>query len=160
VSEREKRLGSSGVFKIIVDSARKITRALSESDGGEPLSPEAQVMGDKIAQAFVAGRFADVYEMSTPLLKQRQTGYQFTQSWTDAVASRGPLTGYETANAGDIDLQYIPGLENVRQDALVAFVEIAFSTPDIPAHDEKAFAVGIVLLDEDGRIGIGAIHAR
>ena len=160
MAERDKQLGSSGVFKIIVDSARKITRALSESDDGEALPEEAQSVGDKIAQAFVANRFADVYEMGTTILKGRSTGYQFTQSWTDAVKGRGPFTGYEVANSGDIDLQYIPGLENVHQDALVAFLEIAFSSPDVPVDSEKAFAIGVVLLDEDGHVGIGAIHAR
>ena len=156
--DREKRLGSSGVFRVIVDSARKIKRALSETDAPEELSPEAQAVGDKIAQAFVAGRFADVFEMCMPLLKQKQNGYEFAQSWKNTVPS--PLTGYEVANSGDIDLQYIPGLENVHQDALVAFLEIAFSSPGVPLDDDKAFAIGVVLLDDDGRIGIGAIHAR
>jgi hypothetical protein len=57
VADQRDRLGSSGVFKVIVDSARKFKRAVTGGD--DELTPEAHAFGDKIAQAFVVGRFAD-----------------------------------------------------------------------------------------------------
>jgi len=159
VSTDDKRLGSSGVFQAIVESARKLKRALSES--GDGLTEEAEQLGEKIAQAFVAGRFADVHELGTPGLRTRTTAQRFSESWRDAVQDRGgTLTGFEVNNAGNIDLQYIPGLEEVPQDQFVAFLEIAFSTPDVPLDQEKAFAVAVVLLDEGKGPRVGAIHAR
>jgi hypothetical protein len=159
VTSDEKKLGQSGVFKAIVESARKIKRALSESDV-EELPETASEIGTRIAQAFVAGRFADVHAMGTTFFRERNARTRFEDNWRDAVAERGPLTGFEVNNAGQIDLQYIPGLEDVPQEAFVAFVEIAFSTPEIPLEHDKAFAIGAVLLDDGGDVRLGAIHAR
>ena len=152
------RLGSSGVFKAIVEGARAFKRALSESDPDMP--PEAQELGDKIAQAFIAGRFADVHAMGTPGFVERQKRESFASSWAQAVEGRGPFTGYEVVNVGQIDLGFIPGLEETPQDHFVAFLEIAFSSPDIAVDDDRAFVVGAVLLDEGGGVRLGALHTR
>ena len=153
-----RRLGSSGVFQAIVMSARKLKRALSEGD--QELPPKAEEIGTAIAQAFVSGKFADVYQRCTPNLQGRTPLPRFVESWEQTVRDRGALTGFEVSNAGAIDLQYIPGLEDVRQDRFFAFVEIVFSTPTVPLDDEKALAVGVVLLASDDGPRIGAIHAR
>lgn len=147
------------MFKAIVEGARKIKRALSESDV-EELAPEHQEVGDKIAQAFIAGRYADVYEMGAPELRQRSKPDSFSTSWADTVKYYAPLTGYQVANAGEIELEYIPGLEEVPNERFVAFLEIAFSSPNVPVEDEKAFAIGVVLLREGNAIRVGAVHAR
>jgi len=146
------------VFKAIVEGARKFKRALSE--GSAQLTPAAQELGDRIGQAFVAGRFADVHAMTTPSLQQQTGCAQFEASWRDAVRDRGPFTGYEVANVGQIDVGFIPGLEEVPQSQFVAFLEIAFSSPHVPLDDPKVFAVGVVLLDHGGEIRVGAIHTR
>lgn len=158
MSYQRDRLGSSGVFKVIVDVSRKIKRALSEAD--TELSPEAEDVATQIAQAFVAGRFADVYAMATPALQQATRRDRFESSWTDAAEPHRPLTGFEISDLGPIDLAFIPGLEEVPQAQFVAFVELAFSGVDVAVDDEKAFTVGVVLLDHDGALRIGAIHAR
>ncbi len=46
------------------------------------------------------------------------------------------------------------------QEEFVAFVEIRFSSIDVPVEDEKAFTIGVVMLDRDDEIRLGAIHAR
>lgn len=158
MSERDRRLGSSGVFEAIVMSARRLKRALSESD--DDLPPAAEDLGTKIAQAFVAGRFADVYEWTTAELQRRSGLERFVESWRDGVRDRAPLTGFEVSNAGRIDLQYIPGLEQVSQDQFFAFIELVFSSPTVPLDHERAFAVGVVLLRVGSALRIGAIHAR
>jgi len=61
---------------------------------------------------------------------------------------------------GQIDLAFIPGLEEVPQEQFVAFVEIRFSSIDVPVEDEKAFTIGVVMLDDDDEVRLGAIHAR
>jgi hypothetical protein len=161
VSSDDKRLGSSGVFKAIVTTATKIKRALSESDADEELPLAAEELGTQIAQAFVASRFGDVHALGTKGFQKRTSRAKFEESWRDAATSRGPLTGFEISNAGRIDLQYIPGLEEVQQERFVAFLEIVFSAPDFPIEHPKAFAIGAVLLAENGEgIRIGAIHAR
>lgn len=152
------RLGSSGVFKAIVDVSRKIKRAITEDDS--ELSPEVEDMAHKIAQAFVAGRFADVYAMGTPRLQQASRRESFEQSWTDSAEEHRPLTGFRVADHGQIDLAFIPGLEEVPQSEFAAFLEIAFSGIDVPVEDPNAFTVGVVLLDHDGELKIGAIHRR
>jgi len=158
MADAERRLGSSGVFQAIVMSARKLKRALSNSD--VELSPEAEEITTSIAQAFVAGRFADVYAMASPDLQQRSDRQRFDDEWRVAVRERGPLTGFEVSNAGPIELEYIPGLEEVPQASFVAFAELVFSTPEVPIDHEKAFTVGVVLVDVDRRPRIGAIHVR
>jgi hypothetical protein len=154
----DRRLGSSGVFKAIVTSARRIKRALSESDQG--LSPDAEDLATSVAQAFVSGRFADVYALGTPHLKERTARDRFVDSWRTTVGERGPLTGFKISDAGRIDLHYIPGLEDVPQGQFVAFVELVFSSPEIPLEHESAFVVGVVVLASDGGLRIGAIHTR
>jgi len=147
------------MFKAIVESARKFKRAVT--GGGEPqLSPEAAEIGAAIAQAFVAGRFGDVHALGTTAFRDRNPLPEFSSRWREGAGERGSLTGFEVASVGDIDLGFIPGLEDVPQDQLVAFVEIAFSTPELPLDDPKAFVVGVVLLDEAGAIRIGALHKR
>ncbi|MDB4954976.1 MAG: hypothetical protein JWO36_2545 [Myxococcales bacterium] len=139
-------------------SARKFKRAVTGAD--DDLTPEAQGIGDKIAQAFVAGRFADVHALGTAAFQRRTNREPFVTSWRDALRDRGPLTGFEVSNAGQIDLGFIPGLEETPQDQFVAFIELAFSSPTVPLDDEKVFTVGLVLLDEGGSIRVGALHAR
>jgi hypothetical protein len=158
MSYQRDRLGSSGVFKAIVDVSRKIKRALSESD--VEVGEAAFEATTKIAQAFVAGRFSDVYAMGTPSLQQATRRERFESSWVDAAEPHRPLTGYQISDLGQIDLAYIPGLEEVPQEEFVAFIEIRFSSIDVPFEDEKAFTIGVVLLDHDGELRLGAIHAR
>ena len=153
------RLGSSGVFKAIVEGARKVKRALTDSDA-EETDGAIQDVGDRIAQAFIAGRFGDVHALGTAGFHERHPGPKFVESWRDAVQERGPLTGFEVADAGYIDLGFIPGLEDTPQDQFVALLEIAFSTPDIPVEDDKAFVLGAVLLDEGQGVRLGALHKR
>jgi hypothetical protein len=155
MSYQRDRLGSSGVFKIVVE---KIKRALSEGDA--ELSPAVEEAATQIAQAFVAGRFGDVYAMATPGLQRTTRRDRFETSWVDAADPHRPITGYEISDLGQIDLAFIPGLEEVPQSQFMAFVEIRFSEVDVSVEDEKAFTVGVVLLDHDGEIKIGAIHAR
>jgi len=158
VSYQRDRLGSSGVFKAIVEVSRKIKRALSESD--VEMSPEAEELAHRIAQYFVAGRFGDVLALGTPGLQQATRRDRFEESWRDAAEPHRPLTGFRVADLGQIDLAFIPGLEEVPQEQFVAFVEIAFSSIDVPVDDPKAFTVGLVLLDQGGELRLGAIHAR
>lgn len=142
----------------MVEGARKVRRALSESDD-EP-NPDAEVLGEKIGQAFVAGRFAEVHAMTTSGF-QAQTGRaQFEASWGDALRERGPFTAFETNNVGHIDVGFIPGLEDVPQSQFVAFLEIAFSSAAVALDDKKAFILGAVLLEQDGVVRIGALHTR
>jgi hypothetical protein len=151
------RPGSSGVFKVLVDSARRVKRAVT---GGDELTPEVEELGTKIGQAFVALRIADVHELGTPGFQVRSPRDRFIVSWTEAIRERGPLTGFEVSSAGDIELAFIPGLEDVPQSAFVAFVEIVFSTPQTPLDDERAFAIGAIVLDDAGTLALGALHAR
>ena len=52
-------------------------------------------------------------------------------------------SGFEVSNAGQIDLGFIPGLEEVPQSSFVAFLEIAFSTPNVPLTADNAFAIHV-----------------
>jgi hypothetical protein len=158
MSEQRDRLGSSGVFKVIVESARKVKRALSEGDADLP--PRAHEVGTKIAQSFVASRFADVHAMSTSNLQQATGLDRFVASWADAARDRGPFTGFEISDAGHIDLGFIPGLEEVPQSKFVAFLEIAFSSPEVALDDDNAFSIGAVLLEDGGQVRVGALHSR
>jgi hypothetical protein len=158
VSYQRDRLGSSGVFKAIVDVSRKVKRAISQSD--RELDPDAEELAHKIAQLFIAGRFSDVHALGTPALQQATRRDRFVPSWTDASEEYRPLTGFRIADMGPIDLAFIPGLEEVPQEQFVAFVEIAFSSIDIPYDDERAFTVGAVVLFQDGQLRLGAIHKR
>jgi hypothetical protein len=158
VADEEFRPGASGVFKAIVDSARKFKRAVT---GAEEEAPdEALAIGEQIAQAFVAGRFADVHALGTSPFQQRTSRAQFVEQWSQAARARGPFTTFEVRDAGPIDVGFIPGLEEVAQDDFVAFLEIAFASPDVPIHDEKVFTVGIVLLEDGEQVRLGALHAR
>lgn len=157
MSERDK-LGSSGVFKAIVASARKFKRAVTGAD--DELAPEVEEIGNSVARAFIAGRFGDVYLMTSPLVQRRLERGAFESQWGAAVAGRGPLTGFEVTNVGQIDLGFIPGLEETPQAEFVAFLEVAFSSPDIPLDHEKAFVVGVVILDQGQGLRIGALHTR
>jgi hypothetical protein len=150
--------GSSGVFKAIVMSARRFKRAITGTE--EELTPEMEEIGNSIAQAFVAGRLDDVFALGTAAFQERTPREQFSARWSDTIRERGTLTGFEVSNFGAIDLAFIPGLEEVAQTELVAFLEIAFSTPTAPLDDEKAFVVGAVLLRDGGKIRIGALHTR
>ena len=146
------RLGSSGVFKVIIEAAQKVKRAFTEGDSA------VKDIGLKIAQAFIAGRFGDVYEMTTSGFQKRNQRETFERQWSDAVKERGPLTGFSITNAGQIDIGFVPGLEEVPQADFEAMVQIAFSSPDIPLEDEKAFTIAVVLLDDNGDPRIGALH--
>jgi hypothetical protein len=158
-TDRERRLGSSGVFKVIAASARRLKRALS-AEGEEDLPPRAEELATKIAQAFIGRRFGDVHAMGNETFQQRTLKARFEASWVDAVRTPGQLTGFEISNAGAIDLAYIPGLEDIPQHKFIAFAEIVFSSPELPLEHEKAFAIGAVLIDENGVARIGALHAR
>ena len=146
------------MFKAIVESARKFKRAVT---GAEEEAPdEALAIGEQIAQAFVAGRFADVHALGTPAFQHRTGRAQFVEQWSQAARARGPFTTFEVTDAGPIDLGFIPGLEDVPQDDFVAFLEIAFASPAVPIHDDKVLTVGIVLLEDGDAIRLGALHAR
>jgi len=155
MADAERRLGSSGVFQAIVMSARKLKRALSNSE--VELTPEADQVATAIAQAFVAGRVADVYALGAPALHQRTDRSRFVEDWAKTIGERGPLTGFEVSNAGEIELHYVPGLEEVPQSEFVAFAEIVFSSPEVPLDHDKAFTVGVVFLAGPR---VGAIHVR
>lgn len=142
----------------MVDGARKVRRALSESDA--ELTPESEELGNKLGQAFVAGRFGDVHAMTTASFQERTARTQFEASWREVTRERGPFTGFELSDAGQIDVGFIPGLEAVPQAEFVAFVELAFSSPGVALDDKKAFTVGAVLLDQGGEVRIGALHTR
>ena len=150
--DERKRLGSSGVFKVLVETAQKVKRALTEGDS------DIKELGAKIGQAFVAGRFGDVYQLTTSGFQKRNTREAFERQWADAVKDRGPLTSFSVNNAGQIDIGFIPGLEEVPQADFEAMVQIAFASPSVPLDDEKAFTIAVVLLDDDGEPRIGAMH--
>ena len=152
--QRDLPPGASGVFKLIADGARKLKRAISEPSNSSEY-------GETIAQAFVSGgRFADLHEMGTKQFQEQNPRDSFCARWRKVALERGPFTGFEVANAGQIDLGYIPGLEDVPQSQFVAFLQIAFSSPTVPIEDEKAFAIGVVLLQDGNTVKIGALHAR
>ena len=151
------RLGSSGIFKVIVDGAKKLKRAVSEGD--VELTPDANELAAAIGQAFVAGRFADVRELGTPPFQARNRPDTFVSRWKATVGER-VLTSFSITDAGYIDLAYVPGLEEVEQDDFVGFAQIMFSTPDTKLDDERAFAVAAVLLNHNGKVRLGALHAR
>lgn len=157
MTERQ-RPGTSGIFRAIRENAAKLKRAVTGGD--DVLDPGAEELGTQIAQAFVAGRFADVHALGTAAFQARMPSAMFAETWGNAVATRGPLTGFEVADAGKIDLHFIPGLEDTPQDGFVAFLEIAFSTPEIPLEMEGAFVLGAIILDDRGTRRLGALHAR
>jgi hypothetical protein len=143
---------------MIVEVSRRIKSAF-DGDGGE-LRPDADELAHLIGQAFVAGRFSDVHWLGTVALQEATRRDRFEESWTDAAQDYRPFTGFRISNLGKIDLAFIPSLEEVPQERFVAMVEIAFSSIDIPFDDPKAFTIGAVLLDQNGELRIGAIHAR
>ncbi len=149
-------LGSSGVFKAIVDGARAVKRALSEAD--HSLSPAMTEVGNQIGRCFVANRFADVHAMSAPVLQRASDVDRFVTSWHDAVKGKGPFTTFELSNAGDIDLAFVPSLEEIPQEQFAGFLEISFSN----AKAEEVLTVGAVLIEDanGGQVRIGALHAR
>jgi hypothetical protein len=157
-SDRSRPVGSSGVFKAIVMSARKLKRALSESD--DELASPVEDFVTTLAQAFMNDRLHEVHALSTVTLQQRTSRDSFVERWRQAIAERGGLTAFEVSNAGYIDLAYVPGLESVPQEQFVSFAEVVFGTPTLPLDHEKAFTVGIVVLIDDGELRVGAIHAR
>lgn len=146
------------MFKVIVDVSRKVKRAFTESDA--ELSPEAEALAERIAQAFIAGRFGDVHALGTPMLQAATRRDGFEAMWADAAERYRPLTGFRISDFGPIELAYIPGLEEVPQDQFDSFVEIRFSSVDRPYEDEKAFTIAVVMIEQDGALQIGAIHAR
>ena len=156
-SDDRARLGSSGIFKVIVDGEKKLKRAVSESD--VELSSEADELATSIGQAFIAGRLGDVHALGTPPFRERTTREVFEQRWRQTIGDR-VLTSFSVSDAGYIELAFIPGLEEVEQDDFVGFVEITFSTPEVKLDDERAFAIAAVLLDHDGKVRLGALHAR
>jgi hypothetical protein len=158
VADQPDRLGSSGVFKAIVDTARKFTRAVTGGD--HELPPAAHELGDKVAQAIVANRFGEVHALSTRAVQQRTPRDAFESRWRDAVKHLVPFTGFAVSDAGEIDLAYIPGLEDIPQSQFVAFLEIAFGTVAVPVEHKDAFTVGAVLLDDDGVLRVGALHTH
>jgi hypothetical protein len=152
------RLGTSGVFKLIVDASRKIKRALTDEDA--ELTPAAEALSNLIAQAFMAGRFDDLYELGTKHLQESANRERFVSSWAEAAQDRRPLIGCRIADLGAIELAFIPSLEEIPQSQFVAFVEIAFSGVDVPYDSERALTIGAVLIQQDGETRIGAIHKR
>jgi hypothetical protein len=146
------------VFKAIVLSARRLKRALSE--GEDEVPGGADDLGNTIAQSFMSGKLGDVWGMSTATFQSRNSREAFIDRWNQAITERGGFTEFEVSNAGNIDLQYVPGLEDVPQSQFVAFIEIVFASPTVPLSDENAFTVGAVLLFDDGQLRIGAIHAQ
>lgn len=154
----DRKLGSSGVFQAIVEGARKFKRAVTGGD--EETSPEVNAIGEKIGQAFVAGRFAAIHELGTPPFQKRTPRDAFVMSWQNTLHDYLPLTGFRVVDAGQIELGYIPGLEEVSQGDFVAFLQITFSNPDHGLDAEGAFVVGVVLLDHDGAVRVGALHAQ
>ena len=158
VSDDERaRLGSSGIFRVIVDGAKKLKRAVTEGD--VELSPEANELAVMIGQAFIAGRYGDIHALGTPPFQKRTSREAFDASWRATIGDR-VLTGFTITDAGQIDLHYVPGLEEVSQDDFVGFAQITFSTPELKLEDERAFAIAAVLLDHDGKVRLGALHAR
>lgn len=152
------RLGSSGVFKAIVAGARKFKRAVTGGD--DELSAELHEFADRIARAFIGNKFEDLHALGTEGFQHRTGRAQFAASWRDAVKGRLPLTGFSVADAGPIEIGFIPGLEEVPQEQFLAFVRITFSSPNVSLDDERAFVVGAVLLDEGGLTRIGALHTE
>jgi hypothetical protein len=150
--------GTSGVFKAIAANVQRLKRAVTGGDDELPL--DVRKLGERIARAFVASRFADVYALGTAGFRERLGADTFQQRWRDTVAARGPLTGFDISSSGSIDIGFIPGLEEVPQDDFVAFLQLAFATPTVPLDAENAFVVGAVLLREDGVPRLGALHAR
>ncbi len=139
-------------------SARRIKRALSE---GDPDLPDvANDLGTSIAQSFMSGAIDDVWLAGTRHFRERNPRGSFVDRWSTALRERGPLKAFDVSSAGTIDLQYVPGLEDVPQSEFVAFIEIVFGSDALPLDNEKAFAVGAVLLLEDGNVRLGALHAR
>ena len=112
-----------------------------------------------IGQAFIAGRFGDVHALGTPPFQKRTSRESFEASWRATLGDR-VLTGFTITDAGHIDLAYVPGLEEVSQKDFVGFAQITFSTPEIKLEDDRAFAIAAVMLDHDGKIRLGALHAR
>src|SRR6185369_5803084 len=92
VSDDRARLGSSGIFKVIVDGAKKLKRAVSEGGDAE-LSPEAHELATAIGQAFIAGRFGDVHALGTPPFQKRTSRESFESSWRATLGDR-VLTGF------------------------------------------------------------------
>ena len=88
------------------------------------------------------------------------TTHSLALSWPDTTVGDRTLTSFSITDAGHIDLGYVPGLEEVSQDDFVGFAQITFSTPGVKLDDEKAFAIAAVLLDHDGKVRLGALHAR
>jgi hypothetical protein len=158
VADSRDGLGASGVFRVIVDGARKIGRAVTGGD--HELTPEVTEHARTVARAFIAGRFGDVHALGTKAFVERTSREQFAAKWSDGVRERGPLTGFKLYDAGQIDLHFIPGLEAVPQSQFVAFIEITFSSPNVAIGDDNAFTIGVVLLDEGAGARIGALHAR
>lgn len=158
MTDDRERLGASGVFQAIVDGARKLTRAVTGGDREVP--PEAHELGEEIGRAFVSGRFGDVHALGTPAFQQRTTRAELETSWRDATSEHQPMTGYAVTEAGEIDLGFIPGLEDVPQEQFVAFLQLTFSSPQIPLHDERALVIGAVLIAHEGRPRLGALHAQ
>ena len=146
------------MFKVLVDGARKFKRAVT--GGGDELGPDEQELGARIGRAFVAGRFRDVHAMCTPALQQRVASEQFETRWRSAAQDHLPFTSFAIANAGHIELAFIPGLEEVPQDQFAAFLEIQFSSPRAARGSDDVFVVGCVLLQRDGKLEIGAIHTQ
>lgn len=151
---REQKIGSSGVFKIIVESARAVKRALSENDA--QLTPETTEVGNEIGRCFIANRFADVHAMAAGVLREHTDAERFVASWRDASASAGPFTSFDVADAGEIELGFVPSLEEVPQSQFVAFLEISFAN----AAGRDALTLGAVLLDDGSGVKVGALHAR
>ena len=146
------------MFKVLVDGARKVKRAVT---GGEPELPAGALdLGNHIAQLFVARNLDAVHALGTPMFQELHPRDEFVPRWRFAIDERGPLTSFEVSNIGHIELGFIPGLEQVPQEQFAAFLELAFSTPTVPLDDAKAFVVGVVLLDHGGEPRVGAIHIR
>ena len=142
------------MFKAIVDGARAVKRALSESD--DALPPAVDEVGNEIGRCFIANRFADIHRMAAPVFQQNNDLDRFVSRWRDAVAGLGPFPSFEVSNAGDIDLAFVPSLEDVPQSAFRGFLEISFANATQP----EAFTIGAVLLEVGGNVRIGALHAR
>ena len=141
------------MFRAIVDGARRVKRALSESDAELP--DDVTEIGNEIGRCFITSRFSDIYVMSAKVMKRTDVD-RFVASWRDAVDGKGPFTRFEVSNAGAIELAFVPTLEDVPQEQFAGFLEISFANP----QQDDAFTIGAVLIDDGGVTRIAALHAR
>lgn len=137
-----------------MDGARSLKRALSDNDKGLP--PELGEVGHEIGRCFIANRFADIHRTAAPVFQQNNELTRFVTRWRDAVAGVAPFTSFAVSNAGNIELAFVPSLEDIPQKQFAGFLEITFANPT----QEDAFTIGAVLIAQGGKVLVAALHAR